>query len=190
MPTTPIRYALLLLLALLPVHPAIAAKFEIIDVSGEKWCLRTIQPLLADSFTPPLCSKYLPGTSRVIVTPDPGELPVKCYDNGNNGNFCMYSANLYIAARYQGRWLVKSGYGWTPVELSQIPSTTAWPLWSGTGSMAYDIFAGEIDLNTSKAVPPPEGFEVWVGINPAGSTSFTPAMVARVYPLPNQDGSR
>lgn len=182
MPTTPIGYALPLLMAFLPVYPATAAKFEVMDVSGEEWCLRAIQPLPADSLAS-LCSKYLPGTSRVIVTPEPGELPTKCYDNGNNGNFCMYSANFYIAARHQGKWLVKNGYAWTPVDISQIPATTAWPPWGGTHSMAYDVYTGEIDLNTSKAVPPPEGFEVWVGIAPAGNAVFTPSMVARVYPV-------
>jgi len=176
------KYALLVA-PLLLILPASAAKFEVVDKSNEKWCFNTAQPIPANSPIPQ-CSFFPSGTVRVTITPEPGELPTKCYDNGNNGNFCMYSANLYIAAYYRGKWLVKNSYTWTPADISQIPATTAWPPWGGTHSMAYDVYAGEIDLNTSKAVPPPEGLEVWVGISPAGRSEFTPGTVARIYPVP------
>jgi hypothetical protein len=170
----------LLLAPLLLAHPATAAKFAVKGISGEQWCWKAMQQAFPfDS----LCSTYPVGTVSVVITPEPGELPIKCYDSGNGGNFCMYSADFYIAAHYRGKWFTKSGYAWTEVDISKIPATTAWPPWSGTGSMGYEIGAGEINLNTSQVDSPPEGFEVYVGITPAGSTVFAPNMVTKVYPV-------
>lgn len=168
---------LLFLAGALCVQAANATKFEIKDISGERWCLNANVP--AD-YPIPMCSSYLPGTIRVIITPEAGELPVKCY--GASGNSCLYSADLYVVAVYQGKFFIMGGYAWRPADISEIPATTAWPPWSGTGSLAYDVFTGEIDLNTGKPILPPDGFEVWVGISPAGSRIFSPGMVARIYP--------
>jgi len=181
----------LLLAPLLLAHPATAARFAVKDLSGEQRCLPTaflpfLQTIQSAYPSASLCSNYPVGTVSVVITPEPGELPIKCYDNGNNGNFCMYSANLYIAAHYRGKWFTKSGYAWTEVDISKIQPRTAWPPWSGTGSMGYDIEAGELNLNTSKVDPPPEGFEVYVGITSADSTIFAPSMVAKVYPVSTQ----
>jgi len=156
-----------------------------------KGCIRPAMVLAcgipaSDAIEPPSpqCSTNPVGTVELVITPEPGELPIKCYDSGNNGNLCMYSADFYIAAHYRGAWFNKTGYAWTPVDISRIPAVTAWPPWSGTGSMGYEINVGELNLNTSKFDPPPEGFEVYAGIAPAGSAAFAPGMVAKVYPVP------
>lgn len=176
------RFLYGLLALLLSTFPAHGAKFTVKDISNQQWCLHSMLPLSAE-VQAALCSTYPQGTVRVTITPEPEELPVRCYDNGQSGSFCMYSADFYVAAYYRGKWLTKKGYTWTPVDISYLPATTAWPPWGGTTSMSYDFYVGEVDLDTSKTVLPPAGLEVWAGIVPSGSTVFAPEQVAKIYPV-------
>lgn len=175
----------LLLAPLLSVCPATAAKFAVKDISDKQWCWPAafLQAMQASHPLLPQCTTNPVGTVELVITPEPGELPIKCYDSGNNGNFCMYSADFYIAAYYREAWFNKTGYAWTPVDILRIPAVTAWPPWAGTGSMGYEINVGELNLNTGKFDPPLEGIEVYAGIAPAGSAVFAPGMVAKIYPV-------
>lgn len=182
---TSLHFHNLLLALLLLTSPAMAAKFVVKDVSGEPACVPAafVQSLVPGFYGDQYCNPNPAGTVEVIVTPEPGELPIACYDNGSGGKFCMYSAGFYIAAYYQGQWMTKTGYAWTPVDMSQIQPNGYWPPWSGTTSMGYLIEVGELNLNTSMFDPPLAGIEVYFGLAPAGKPVFTPNMVAKVYPV-------
>lgn len=174
----------LLFVAWLPLHAATAADFAIKDLSGEQFCLpnaffeglRQTFPSIAQ------CTPHPVGTIEVVITPEQGELPIECFEFEGRSS-CMYAGNIYIAAHYQGQWLVKTGYTWTPVDLTQLQPRKQWVPWGGIGSMGDIIYVANIDLNTSKYVPPPEGFEVYVGIAPPGGPNFTLRTVAKIYPV-------
>lgn len=174
----------LALAAMLAVLPATAAEFAVKDLSGEEFCL---PEAFGESFSPAVarCAPHPTGTIEVVITPAAGELPIKCYDSEVSGKFCVYAADVYLAAQYQGQWYAKTTYTWMPVDdLSQIPASSHWAPWGGTGSLGYLFYLSNIDLNTSQVVALPEGAEVYVGIAPAGSRSFTAKTVARIYPVP------
>lgn len=173
----------LLIALLVGLSPATAGKFKVEDLTGKQWCLGKEENWPKD-YLFQRCSGYLPGSVGVVVTPDPGELPIECHDNGSGGSFCQYAADIYVVARHQGQWLVKAGYTWRVVDFADLAPTTRWPPWSQTASMGYDINVAAIDLNTSRAAPIPEGFEVWMGLTPAGSKIFTPKLIQQVYPAP------
>lgn len=174
----------MLLAALLADTTAMAAKFEVKDVSGQQSCLPAAFPLV--DF--PLATRCYPlpaGTVEVVITPEPGELPIKCYDNFRGGEFCTYAADFYVVARHDGQWLTRNTYAWEPVDIAQLPATTQWPPWGGTTSMGYVVYASGIHWDDCcKMIPPPEDFEVWVGLTPIGSPSFAPELVHKVYPPP------
>jgi hypothetical protein len=188
MPNLPTTMGLALA-ALLSALPATAAEFAVKDLSGEMFCLpeafgealQTLSPSAA------LCSPHPAGTIEVVITPEADELPVECHDSDVSGRFCMYAADVYLAAQYQGRWYAKTtSYAWTPVDdLAQLPAASHWAPWGGTGSLGFQFYANSIDLNTSQVVALPEGTEVYVGITPAGTRRFAPEMVTRIYPLPS-----
>lgn len=170
------------LLSILGAHSATAAEFAVKDVSGESWCLNALPTAIGGA----LCSSYLPGSLRITVTPEAGELPVACFGDGRGGKHCSYAARIFFAARHGDGWYAKNTYGWEPVDISRLQATTKWPPWSGTASMTYDLHVGAIDLATSQGVPPPEGLEVFIGLAPEGSMVFKPGLVARIYPVPAQ----
>lgn len=182
MPKSRLKNALLLAL-LITLSPAMGATFKVEDLTGKQWCFGKEENWPKDSLFP-RCSDYLPGSVGVVVTPEAGELPIECRENGNGGNFCQYAADIYVVARHHGQWLVKNGYTWRAVEFADLAPLTRWPPWSQTASMAYHIDVAVIDLNTSRAAPIPEGFEVWMGLSPSGSKAFTPALIHQVYPPP------
>lgn len=172
--------------------PAAAAKFSVKDLSGTPNCSYWNAIGANGTHPEPSCYPNPDGTLEVTITPEPDELPVNCHDAsgriviGNTGSFCTYAASFYVAANYRGHWFVKPGYVWTPVEIANISPATQWPLWSGTKSMAYIVHVGELNLNTGSFDPPFPGLEVYVAIAPLGAPSFSPAMVAKVYPVPQQ----
>lgn len=182
--TRPPTKLTLCLAALLPFSAALAADFAVRDISGEQYCLpdafvaglRETFPSIAQ------CSPYPAGTVALTITPEAGELPIRCYEVAGRSS-CMYAADIYVAAHYQGQWLAKTSYAWTPVGLAQLQPIAHWTPWSGTQSMGYSIEAGVIDLDTSQYVPPPAGFEVYVGIAPPGGPNFAPRAVAQIYPV-------
>lgn len=172
-----------LCLSLALAGPARAAEFVVEAVSDVPICDHPFV-LLAGT---PGCIAHWPATVRVTITPMPGELPVKCHDDGEGGNFCLYAADLYVAGYYRGQWYAKQGYGWMVVDdVTDIPPVTAWPPWSGTGSFIYDVSGGSVDLETSRALPPPDGAEVYVALVPAGSKNFSAELTKKVYPLSGQ----
>lgn len=175
----------LLLFAWLTLPTAMAANFAIRDLSGEQSCLpaafmeglRPTFPSIAQ------CSPNPVGTIELFITPEQGELPIQCHEFEGR-SFCMYAADIYFAAYYQGQWLAKTGYTWTPVDLTKLQPTLRWGPWGGTTGHGATFYVSEIDLSTSQHVPPPEGFEVYVGIAPPGGPSFTARSVAKIYPVP------
>lgn len=179
----------LALAALLAALPATAAGFAVKDLSGQTYCLPAAfqEALSARAPSTPLCSPHPPGTIEVVITPKAAELPVECHDDGAGGSFCMYAADIYLAAQYQGRWYAKTtSHAWTPVDdLAQLPAASHWAPWGGTASLGFQFYANSIDLNTSRVVALPEGTEVYIGITPAGTRRFAPEMVTRIYPLPS-----
>lgn len=174
----------LLLAAWLPLQAATAADFAVKDLSGAQDCWPTgfwesIQATLPGVTQ---CYRHPVGMIEVNITPESGELPIQCYEFEGRSS-CMYVADIYVAAHYQGQWLAKTGYTWAPVDIAQLLPTKQWGPWGGTGSLGHNIYVAEIDLNTSQYVPPPEGFEVYVGIAPPGGPNFTPSTVAKIYPV-------
>jgi hypothetical protein len=187
MPNLPTTIGLALA-ALLAALPATAAEFAVKDLSGEQYCLPEAfwEALQASFPSVSRCSPHPTGTIEVVITPEAAELPVECHDDGAGGSFCMYAADIYLAAQYQGRWYAKTtSHAWTPVDdLAQLPAASHWAPWGGTGSLGFQFHVHPIDLNTSQFVPLPEGAEVYVGIAPAGSRSFTPKTVTKIHPTP------
>lgn len=178
------QWAALLALAF-PFFPAQAADFSVRDLSGTEYCLPTafyeaVREWSADITR---CSPYPAGMVEVLVTPAAGELPVSCYGNGAGGEFCMYEADVYLAAYHDGQWLAKTTYDWVPTGLDQLVPYSHWAPWGGTRALGFTVHAGTIDLNTSRYAPPPEGFEVYLGLTPKGSKTFTPGLVKRIYPV-------
>lgn len=184
---TPKVVAGLALAAMLSALPATAAEFAVKDLSGTETCIPEAfwEGLLVTFPSAARCYPQPVGTIEVVITPQAGELPVDCHDNGQGGQFCMYAADIVLAARYQNQWYAKTTpYAWTPVgDLSDPPAASQWGPWAGTGSLGLFYYLSSIDLNTSQFVPLPEGTEVYVGIAPAGSRNFTPQTVAKIYPV-------
>ncbi len=169
-----------LCLALALAGPARAAEFVVEALSDAPIC---DHPFILLSGTPG-CIAHLPATVRVTITPAPGELPVKCQDDGAGGSFCLYAASLYVAGYYRGQWYAKQGYGWKLVDdVADMTPVTAWPPWSGMGSFTYDVSGGSVDLETSRALPPPEGAEMYVTLVPVGSKIFSAGLTKKVYPV-------
>jgi len=174
----------LLFVAWLPIQAATAADFAIKDLSGEQSCIsEAFVEALRQTF-PEIgrCSSNPIGTVEVIITPEPGELPIQCHEYEER-SFCMYSADIYMAAHYQGQWLAKTGYVWTPVDLAKLQPTSHWGPWGGTSRQWSTFYVADLDLNTGRHVPPPEGFEVYVGIAPPGGPNFTLRSVAKIWPV-------
>lgn len=182
MPKTSIFHAALLI-AWWATAPAWAAKFTVADLTGKQWCFGKEEAWPKDSIIP-RCSDYLPGTVGITVTPEPGELPIQCHGDFQGGEFCTYAADIYVVARHNGQWLIKNSDAWKAVDIAQLAPVTKWPPWSGTTSLGYHVDVAAIDLSSGRAIPPPAGFEVWVGLTPAGSKSFAPGLIKQVYPPP------
>jgi hypothetical protein len=186
MPNLPIATGLALT-ALLTTLPATAAEFAVKDLSGTETCLpeEFWEGLLATFPSAARCYPQPVGTIEIVITPAAGELPVECHDNGQGGQFCMYAADVVLAARYQNQWYAKTtSYSWTPADdLSQLPAASHWAPWGETASLSYQFYVSPIDLNTSQFVALPEGTEVYVGIAPAGTRSFTAKTVAKIWPV-------
>lgn len=171
-----------------PSGPVLAASFAVENLSGTQRCIpnslwQALAPYAGSNASP--CATTPVDTVAVVVTPEEGELPLQCEGNETAGiTYCSYAADVFLAARYRDQWYVRTPpFEWAPVaDFSRIPVAQPTGSWRDDVSLGFEFFLGFFDTTTGQSLALPDGTEVYIGIAPAGSRSFTAKTVTRIYP--------